>query len=101
MTLDGNLIEIKVSSRTQCHALANSIVAAYNDGKEVQIAVIGPFPIATAMKGVTIANRQLASQGVMLAIIPCMMTRQLMDKESKQNVPWVVTIMKLKNVLGK
>lgn len=91
--------EIKVGAKTHPQALAASIVAAYTEGKRVRIIAIGPFPVAQAFKAVCIANRTLASRGVMLCILPGLETRQIIDRATEQPVPWVISTMQLSNLL--
>lgn len=92
-------IEIRVSSKTGCNDLAASIVIAFGEGKEILLSAIGPVPVAQAFKAVCVANRQLASRGVVFAIIPGLITKQIMDKATAQEVPWVVSVLRLRNIL--
>lgn len=99
MSPSDRTIEIKVSAKTSCNALGMSIVAAYNEGKEIVLSAIGPVPVSQAMKAVCVANRSLASKGIVLCIIPGLITRVIFDKHSSQEMPWVIAIMRLRNVL--
>jgi stage V sporulation protein S len=92
--------EIRVSGGTDPNRLAGSISAAFSEGKEVVLCTIGPGPTNQAVKAVCVANRFLASQGVLLGIIPGLCTRLILDKESQREIPWVVTILRLKNIMA-
>jgi len=94
-------IDIRVSTKTNPQALAGSISAAFSDGKDIRLYAIGPFPISQAFKAVCIANRALAPRGVMLGIIPGLETKELMDRESNQPVPWVISVMRLIDILSR
>lgn len=92
--------EIRVSSSTPCNSLAGSIVAAYAEGKELTLSAIGPVPVATAVKAVCVANRTLAPQGVVLCIVPGLITRDIIDTRANgEKRPWVITMMRLRNLL--
>lgn len=96
-------VEIRVRGTTQCSALAGSIVASYSSGKRVVLAAIGPLPVTTAVKAVAIANRTLAPRGIMLAVIPAMVTRALRDHRDSptaEEKPWVVTLLHVHNLLS-
>jgi stage V sporulation protein SpoVS len=97
---DSGLLEIRVSAKTAANSLAASICAAYNEGREIMLSAIGPMPVAQAFKAVCVANRTLASKGVMLAIIPGLITRDIHDKESNAEIPWVVSTLKLMDFFG-
>lgn len=94
-------IEIKVSQRTPCNSLGASIVIAWNEGKEVVLSAIGPVPISQCYKAVCIANRALASRGVILTIIPGLVMKEMPDLENaEKTVPWVVAKMRLRDFLA-
>lgn len=93
-------LEIKVSAKTHCNDLAGSIVAAWNDKKDIVLSCIGPVPISQAYKAVCIANRGLASRGVMLVIIPGLVMKDLPDHDNPgKTVQWVVSKMRLRDFL--
>lgn len=96
-------IEIRVRATTQCNALAGSVVAAYSTGKRVVLSAIGPLPVTTAVKAVSIANRTLAPRGIMLGLIPALVTRSLPDQHEPASAerPWVVTLLTLVNLLDR
>lgn len=94
-------LEIKVRAKTHCNDLAGSIVAAWNEGKEIVLSAIGPVPVSQAIKAVCVANRGLASRGVILIIIPGLVMKEMPDLENPgKTVQWVVTKMRLKDLLG-
>lgn len=101
MTDPENKLEIKVSSSTDPNALGGSIVAAYREGKQVFLCAIGPIPVATSYKGVVVANRILAPMGTLLAIIPGLVTREIMDRHTQKLTPWIVSLMRLRNILDR
>lgn len=93
-------LEIRVSSSTACNALAASIVAAYSEGREVSMSAIGPVPISTALKAVCVANRHLASRGVILSVLPGLVTRAIIDtRNDGKERDWVIMVMRLRNAL--
>lgn len=95
------ILEIKVSQKTPCNSLAGSIVNAWNEGKEIVLSAIGPVPISQAYKAVCVANRALASRGVILIIVPGLVMKDMPDlKNPGQLVPWVVARMRLRDLLA-
>jgi stage V sporulation protein SpoVS len=94
-------LEIKVSAKTHCNDLAGSIVAAWGDRKDIILSCIGPVPISQAYKATCVANRALASRGVVLVIIPGLVMKDMpsLDEPGK-TVQWVVAKMRLKDLLG-
>lgn len=92
-------LEIKVSAKTPCTALAGSIVNAYREGRDITLTAIGPVPVAQAVKAIVIANRSLFQGGTVLVPIVALITRQISDKRTGQTVPWVVTTLRLLNLL--
>lgn len=95
-------IEIRVRATTQCNALAGSVVAAYSTGKRVVLSAIGPLPVTTAVKAISVANRTLAPRGIMLCVIPALVTRSLPDQHEPTSAerPWVVTLLTVVDLLG-
>jgi len=94
-------LEIKVSAKTHCNDLAGSIVAAWNDKKDIVLSAIGPVPVSQAYKAVCVANRALASRGVILTIIPSLVMKDMPDLEKPgQTVQWVVAKMRLRDFLA-
>ena len=83
-------LEIRVSAKTPSNNLANSIVAAYREHKEITLCAIGPIPISQSVKAVCIANRALAASGDMLGITPGLDTKEIPDKDTGQIIHWVV-----------
>jgi stage V sporulation protein SpoVS len=94
-------IEIRVSAGTQCNGLALSILAAFTEGKEVSLSAIGPVPTSQAVKAVAVANRTLAPRGAMLVIVPSLVTRDIVDKDTHGPVPWVVCVMRLVDFISR
>lgn len=94
-------LEIKVSAKTHCNDLAGSIVAAWNDRKDIVLSAIGPVPVSQAYKAVCVANRSLASRGVVLAIIPGLVMKDMPDlAKPGGTVQWVVSKMRLRDCFG-
>lgn len=98
--MSDELLEIKVRSSTPPNQLAGSIYAAYMEGKEIVLSAIGPVPISQALKAVCVCNRYLAPKGVILAIIPTLLTRPIIDKQTNESVQWVVSLLRLRNVVS-
>jgi stage V sporulation protein S len=91
-------LEIKVRSDTPPNRLAGSIYSAFVEGKNIVLTAIGPVPISQAIKAVYLANRFLAPHGVLLAIVPSMSSRNIVDKATHEEMPWVVTFLRLENI---
>lgn len=92
-----DLLEIKVKSSTDPNQLAASIVAAYDEGKDVTLLAIGPIPVSQAVKSVHVSNRYLASRGIMLVIVPGMENRLIYDRATDKKIPWIVITLRLEN----
>jgi len=101
MDIQENKLEIRVSTKTNSQALAGSITNAYIEGKEISLAAIGPLPISQAFKAVCIANKTLASRGTLLCIVPGLESRELLDRETQKPVPWVVSVLRLMDILSR
>jgi len=97
---EGELAEIRVAVSTSVPALALSIVAAYSSRRPVCVVAIGPFPLSVAFKAVCTANKTLAPRGVALAIMPGMEMRELEDLMSGLPKAWMVSTMRLVNIMG-
>lgn len=93
-------LEIRVSSGTPCNGLAQSIVNAFEEGREITLSAIGPVPTGQAVKAVAVANRTLAPRGVMLVVVPSLVTRELVDKETHLPTPWVVCLLRIVDFVG-
>ena len=94
-------IEIKVRGKTHCNDLAGSIVTAWNERKSIILSAIGPLAISQAYKAVCVANRNLASRGVVLCVIPGLVMKDMPDLEDpEKTVQWVVAKMRLHDAFG-
>lgn len=92
--------EIRVSADTDSHGLAGSVVSFYSRGHDVTLSCIGPHPINNAIKAVCIANRMLASRGIILGIQPGLINRKIPNpRQNNEAQDWTITVLHLFNRL--
>lgn len=61
---------LKVSGGTEIHSLAGSILSVMEEGKEPQLAAIGPHAVNQAIKAIAIAVGMSSRHGWYLAVRP-------------------------------
>lgn len=97
---DHDELEIRVRSGTSCNSLAAAIVGAWDTGKPVVLCAIGPSAISQSVKGVAVANRMLASRGVMLCMVPGLVNKEIHDRNTGHPAVMVVTKLRLFDYMG-
>lgn len=89
---------IRVSASVHVAQLARRIVEAVDEGCDVDLRAIGPFPVAAAVKAVCIANGTFGGRGSLLGLLPGMAQQAIEDKATGGTTFWVVTSLRVMEI---
>ncbi len=75
------LMQIKVSSKSEVSKVASAIVHSLDDGLKVELQAIGAGAVNQAVKSIAIARGFVAPTGINLSCIPAFTTVKFGDDE--------------------
>ncbi len=78
--------ELRVSNGTPVKALATAILRYFEEGKKVQLSIIGAQAAAQALKAVASANGEAGQQGKFFAIVPSFDMKTINDRHTNQEI---------------